>query len=84
MTVELLPGAQCSPEVMLHLQLQDMAKVKGAILLTLNEHGAVEVLTSCVTLSNLAYASLMLQIYAAECAKGTPPDNAQYFPPEGQ
>lgn len=81
--IEIFPGAPVSPEVLLHRLLEHMQETKGVIVLAVNEHGAVQIYTSCITLNNLAYASLKLQSYAAKVIDGEPPDGAEYFTPKG-
>lgn len=83
MSIEILPGAACAPEVLLHRCLEDMSQTKGVIVLTVNEHGAVEIYTSQITLNNLAYAALKLQSYAAKSIDGEPPEGAEFFAPKG-
>ena len=74
MSIERFPDAACSPEVLLHLVLEDMSDVKGAIVLTVNEHGAVEIYTCQITLGELALAAIKFQNYATTVIAGNPPE----------
>lgn len=83
MTVELLPGARLSPDVHLHMCLQNMEGVKGVIVLKIDEHGAVDISTSNITVTELAFASLNLQIHTAEVVSGRPPEGTDLIKPPG-
>lgn len=78
MTVALLPGARLSPEVLLHQVLQSMDGVKGVIVLKVDEDGGVDICMSSISLTELAYAAMRLNIHAQRTID---PDSA---PPEGQ
>lgn len=81
--IEILPGAPISPEVLLHRCLEDMSETKGVIVLRVDQHGAVEVYTSRITLHDLAYAALKLQSYAAKTIDGDAPEGTEYLAPKG-
>mgnify|MGYP006921417719 CR=1 FL=1 len=83
MGIEILPGAPVSPEVLLHRLLEDMSQTKGVIVLSLDENGAVQIYTSQITLSSLAYATMRLQSYATKSIDGEPPEGAEFFAPKG-
>lgn len=63
MTIELLPGARLTPQVLLHQVLQNLEGVKGIIVLKVGETGAVDIVNSAITLHELAYAATQLQIH---------------------
>jgi hypothetical protein len=83
MSIEIMPGAAVSPEVLLHRLLEDMSDTKGVIVLSVDPHGAVQVYTSQITLHDLAYAALKLQSYAAKTIDGDTPDGTEYRKPTG-
>lgn len=80
MSVELMPGTRLSPQVHLAMVAEQLDGVKGLIVLKVDEHGAVDVSMSCLSLSDVAYASLILHLHAADLAKGTPPEGATMHP----
>ena len=81
--VVLLPGAALAPDVLLHQVLENMAGIKGVIVLKINEHGAVEVCNSRLSLYELAYAAMIFELYAKDCVSGNPPDGVGMFVPPG-
>jgi hypothetical protein len=83
MSIEILPGAAVSPEVLMHRLLEDMSETKGIIVLSVDAYGAVQVYTSQITLHDLAYAALKLQSYAAKTIDGDAPDGTEYRTPKG-
>lgn len=83
MTIELLPGTRLAPDVHLHMCLQNMQGVKGVIVVKIGEHGAVDISTSNITVSELAFASLNLQLYTADVVNGRPPEGTDLIKPPG-
>lgn len=85
MSIEILPGSAMAPEVLLHRLLEDMSETKGVIVLRLNEHGAVDIRMSQITLYQLAYAAIRLQVYAQRAIDPDtePPEGAEFFGPKG-
>lgn len=83
MSVELLPGAQCTPEVLMHMCLQNMSDTTGVIVLKIDGHGAVDICMSRISLRDLAYASLQLQIHTVETVSGDLPDGTDLIVPPG-
>ena len=83
MGIERFPGSPCSPDVLLHLMLEDMSDVKGVVVLTVDKHGAVETYTCQVTLGELALSAVSFQNYVTKVVSGDPPDGTDLrIPPE--
>lgn len=85
MSIEILPGSSIAPDVLLHRLLEDMSETKGIIVLRLNEHGAVDICMSRVTLNSLAYATLRLQAHTQRTIDPDlgPPEGVEFSGPKG-
>ena len=78
--LRLMPGVKCSPTVMLHMALEDMSKTRGVVLLTMGTDDCVEVYTSCMSIADLAFATMKLQIHLTEIMKGETPEGTTVYP----
>lgn len=85
MTIEVLPGAQLSPEALLHLVLQNMKGVKGVIVLKVAEHGGVDISMCGISMVELSYAAMRLHGHVQRCIDPdvAPPEGQEFHPKDG-
>jgi hypothetical protein len=74
MTIELMPGAPLAPDVLLHQCLQTLEGTKAVIVLKVDEHGAIGIAMSRMTMHELVYASTMLRLYVDDVVTGNVPE----------
>jgi hypothetical protein len=78
--VELFPGTPLTPEVL--VQMEDTTDCKAMVIVKMNADGIVDISMSRLSMADLAFMALKLQLHVNETIQGRPPDGTDVVTPE--
>lgn len=81
--VELFPGTRLTPEVLLHQTMEDLSDCQAMVIIKMRKDDTVDVSMSCLSMANLAFMTLMLQLHTVKTVQSDPPEGARIFAPDG-
>lgn len=81
MTVELFPGVKLTPPVLLHQALEEVGDARAVLLVTMNADETVDVSMSCMSLRDLSFMQLKVQLFVADMVSNEPPEGTRTFIP---
>ena len=79
--IELFPGTKISPPVLLHQSLENMDDCKAVLVITMNKGDEVDIAMSCMSLANLSFMLVKMQMFVASMVNGDPHERGRIFGP---